>query len=262
MTDAHPSRPNPPRDLAAAIGFLTLLPLGRTWPEGRMPRAVGYYPWVGWLLGGAAGGALVFAIRGAGHAPVGGGVMLGALTVAGWGLVTRLLHWDGLADTADGLLGGSDVERRLEIMRDSRIGSFGAAAIALVALVQVGAIADFLNAGAVWPVVVAPVFGRAAVSMAAWTVPAARQEGLGLTAQGRPGMYDLVVWSIATAGVAALAGWVPVTPLTMACTVGLLGVLLVPRALARGVGGMTGDLHGATVLIVETLVLVTGALVS
>jgi adenosylcobinamide-GDP ribazoletransferase len=262
MADEARDPANPLRDLAAALGFLTLLPVGRTWPKGAIPRAVGFYPWVGWLLGGAAGGVLWAAMRLSGHAPVGGGLLLGALTIGGWALLTRLLHWDGLADTFDGLWGGATPERRLEIMRDSRIGSFGAAAIVMVAIVQTAAVADIVHAGVVWPVVVAPVFGRAAVSMAAWTMPSPRDDGLGLTAIGRPGAYDLVAWSLATAGIALLAGWAPVTPLTVVCTVGLMGVLLIPRALARPVGGMTGDLFGATVLLVETLVLVTGAVVS
>ncbi len=64
-------------------------------------------------------------------------MLVGAAVIAAWALLTRFLHWDGLADTTDGLLGGSTPERRLEIMRDSRVGSFGVTAIVMVALLQV-----------------------------------------------------------------------------------------------------------------------------
>jgi adenosylcobinamide-GDP ribazoletransferase len=251
--------PRPFTDLAAAIGFLTLLPLGREWPDRTPPRAVGWYPVVGLLLGAPAAGAVWAAGRLTGHAPVRGAVLVGALVVAGWALMTRFLHWDGLADTFDGLWGGRTAEQRLEIMRDSRIGSFGAAAMLMVALVQVGAIADFVAEGVWWPLLVAPVVGRVAVSLSAWTMPAARREGLGLSVVQRPGMYDVAAFctALVPAVVLALAG----SPLVGAVTtvVSLVAVLAVPRVLARPVGGMTGDLFGATVLIVETIVLVTGA---
>lgn len=261
MTSARP-RPHPLADIAAAIGFLTLLPVGREWPAGEPPRSVGWYPAVGWLLG-AAGAALVEGSVGVTHhAPVRGAMLVGALVVAGWAVLTRFLHWDGLADSFDGLWGGHDRERRLEIMRDSRIGSFGAAAMLMCALVQVAAIADFAAEGAWWPLVVAPVVARAAVSLAAWTLPAARREGLGLSAIERPGAYDLTALAVTLVPLAALAsGSAPAQWLTTAA-VSVVAVLAVPRLLARGVGGMTGDLFGATVLLVETIVLVTGAVLT
>ena len=261
--DERPVRPNPVRDLAAAVGFLTVLPFGRVWREGREPRGVGFYPWVGWILGGAAGGALLALTRLAGHPPRTAAALGGALVVAGWALLTRFLHWDGLADSADGVLGGSTPERRLEIMRDSRIGSFGAAAVVMVALVQVSAAGALVARGLWWVLVAAPVIGRAAASAAAWTLPAARREGLGLSVVRRPGTYDLVVWAIGTASVAALffAG-APVRPLATTCMAGLAAAVLVPSALARPVGGVTGDVLGASVLLVEIVVLVTGVVAS
>ncbi|MDO8963685.1 MAG: adenosylcobinamide-GDP ribazoletransferase [Coriobacteriia bacterium] len=260
-TEDGRTRPNPLVDAAAAVGFLTLLPLGRVWPDGRPPRSVGWYPWVGWLLGALAAGPLWLVLRSVGHAPVKGALLVGALVVSGWALLTRFLHWDGLADTFDGIWGGQTVERRLEIMRDSRIGSFGAAAMIMVALVQAGAIADFVAEGVWWPLLLAPVAGRAAVSLAAWTMPAARREGLGLSSIERPGLYDVVVWAAACVLCVTVlpAPW----PVAGAFVAGVaLAALAVPRLLARPVGGMTGDLFGATVLIVETVVLVMGAVIA
>lgn len=253
-------RPRPLSDLAAAFGFLTLLPLGREWRDGVPPRAVGWYPWVGWFLGVSAAVCSGTAERLVGHPPRSSAVLAGALVVGGWAVLTRFLHWDGLADSADGLWGGSDRERRLEIMRDSRIGSFGAAAMMFVALVQVGAASSALRESAVWPIVLAPVVGRAAASLSAWTMPSARREGLGLTAMERPGVYDVLVWSLALLGIATLVplGLSPVR-LGVTAIAGVVAALAVPRVLAKPVGGMTGDLMGATVLIVESVVLIVGA---
>jgi adenosylcobinamide-GDP ribazoletransferase len=256
-------RPRPLRDFAAAVGFLTLLPIGRTWPEGEIPRSTGWYPWVGWLLGGAAGLGILGGVSARGHWPAGGSMLVGALVIGGWAMLTRFLHWDGLADSADGLWGGDTPERRLEIMRDSRIGSFGAAAMLFVAIAQVAAVADIVSAGVVWPIVMAPVLGRMAVAVAAWDLPSARKEGLGLTAMGVSGAYERGVAAVALLGILgfALAG-VPTRSLLIATAGGVFAALVVPRRLARPVGGMTGDLFGATVLIVETVVLVTGAVLA
>jgi adenosylcobinamide-GDP ribazoletransferase len=257
------TRPRPIHDLVAALGFLTILPVGRVWPEGETPRSTGWYPWVGWLLGGAAAAAVLVAVRLSGHWPDGGAVLVGALVIGGWAVCTRFLHWDGLADSADGIMGGDTPERRLEIMRDSRIGSFGTAAVVFVALVQVAAVADMVSAGVVWPLVVAPVLGRMAAAVAAWDLPAARREGLGLTTVGRAGTYERLVGALALLAILGFApAGVPPRSLLIATAGGVFAALTVPRALARRVGGMTGDLFGATVLVVETVVLVVGAVLA
>jgi len=259
---ATPVPPRPLSDFAAAIGFLTLLPIGRKWPDDRPPRSMGWYPWVGWLLGGSVALALW------GHAhyrpPLTGSLLLlaGVAVVALWAVATRFLHWDGLADAFDGLWGGQTRERRLEIMRDSRIGSFGAAAMVFTALLQVAAVTALIEKGALWVLVAAPVIARFSIALAAWELPNARAEGLGLTAMGAPGLYDRLV-----AGAAALAllGFVvaglPTHTFIWVVGIGFVSGLIVPRLLSKPVGGMTGDLFGATVLLVELCVLLTGVLV-
>ncbi len=253
--------PRPLRDFAAAIGFLTLLPVGRRWPDDGQPRFVGWYPWVGWLLGGLVAGP-VWALSLQGSIVGTKALMCAAVVVAAWALLTRFLHWDGLADAADGVWGGHTPERRLEIMRDSRIGSFGAAAMLMAALLQVTAAALLIERGALWVIVAAPVLARLAAALAAWQLPSARNQGLGLTAMGSPGPYDVVVAATATLALSALVplGAAPYAVLVVLAA-GLLAGILVPRALARPVGGMTGDLFGATVLVVETVVLLIGAVI-
>jgi adenosylcobinamide-GDP ribazoletransferase len=256
------AKPRPLTDFAAAIGFLTLLPFGRVWAEGRPPRSVGWYPWVGWILGALVTLPLWLVVRYAGPLGATRSLLAGALVVAAWAMLTRFLHWDGLADAFDGLWGGSTPERRLEIMRDSRIGSFGVAAMLMTALVQVTSVGVLTGRGVVWPLVAAPVIARFAASLAAWELPAARAEGLGLTSIGPPGPYDRLV-----AGVAVLALLVfvalgaPSRGFVIVTGLGIAAGLLVPRTLSKPVGGMTGDLFGATVLLVETVVLVVGALI-
>jgi adenosylcobinamide-GDP ribazoletransferase len=254
--------PRPLVDFAAAIGFLTLLPIGRSWPDDRPPRSVGWYPWVGWILGAAAAAPFVAHIL-FGRPPFAPSraLMFAAGTVAFFALVTRFLHWDGLADTFDGIWGGRTREARLEIMRDSRIGSFGAAAMLVIALVQVTALSDVLAQQRVWVLLAAPIIGRFAASAAAWMLPPARREGLGLTAMERPRPYDVLVASSALVALLGVVTLVDPVRGGMVLAAGLVSTLTVPRLLARPVEGMTGDLFGATVLIVETVVLLSGAVV-
>jgi adenosylcobinamide-GDP ribazoletransferase len=196
--------------------------------------------------------------------------LLGILVVATWGILTRFLHWDGLADAADGLLGSFGAARRLEIMRDSRIGAFGAAAMLFAALSQAAAIGSLVSVGAWWPLIAAPVVARAAVVLAAWTIPPARTEGLGLTASIRKATFGrravaalpvlLLVGPLAADTLLGPAGW-SVFSMGAVLVVMDLAAIGIPPLLARGVGGVTGDLHGATIVLVETVTLVAAALV-
>jgi adenosylcobinamide-GDP ribazoletransferase len=111
---------------------------------------------------------------------------------------------------------------------------------------------------------VAPVCGRIAAATSSWYFPAARTDGLAATtAFGRGGLYERLV---AGAALIAIAGLVPlgapVRPLMWTVLAAVIAELAVPRILARSVGGMTGDVLGATVLIVETVALVTGAVLA
>jgi len=132
----------------------------------------------------------------------------------------------------------------------------------LTALLQVAAVAALIEKGALWVLVAAPVIARFSIALAAWELPNARAEGLGLTAMGAPGLYDRLV-----AGAAALAllGFVvaglPTHTFIWVVGIGFVSGLIVPRLLSKPVGGMTGDLFGATVLLVELCVLLTGVLV-
>ncbi len=124
-------------DFKVALQFLTRLPVRvpEPWPEGALARSVPMFPLIGLLIGVA--GALAFTIASwLGLPPA----LAAVLAVAVQVLSTGGLHEDGLADLADGFGGGRTREEKLEIMRDSHLGSFGAIALILALLARTGAI--------------------------------------------------------------------------------------------------------------------------
>lgn len=240
------------RDITAAFGWLSIVPVRAE----ASARPAQWFPLVGWLFGGVAAG-LAYAARLLGPGPL-GSALAGGLVVAVWAALSRLLHWDGVADTADGLLGGHSPEQRLEIMHDSRTGAFGVAAIVIGMLLQTLALGALIASGDIWALLAAPVLGRLAATCGLWTIAPARSEGLAalLSASGGPLARLIAVALLAP----LLLGATPARA-GILCA-GLLGALLVPRALARPVEGISGDLLGASVVIVETLVLVAAALMT
>ncbi|MDD2861773.1 MAG: adenosylcobinamide-GDP ribazoletransferase [Acidiphilium sp.] len=238
-------------ELLAAMGLLTRLPLGRYLPgpgEVDQAQSVRAYPLVGGMVGLIAALGYALAIE-AGMSP---------LLAAFWalvvnGLVTGALHEDGLADSADGLAGGQSVTRRLEIMRDSRIGSYGALALMLSLGVRGAAIAALGIPGVVVAgLVSAGMLGRMAMVLVMWRGEPARRDGL----------------AAAIGPISRHAAWTAVGSAALVCVV-LLGavravlVLGVTGGLAwwwrgvgrRAIGGYTGDTLGGLEIIVECVVL-------
>ncbi len=239
------------RDIAAAFGWLSIVPV-RANSEARPTR---WFPLVGWLFGGVAWSiARLAGLLGSG---LFGTLLVGALIVSTWAVLSRFLHWDGVADTADGLLGGSTPERRLEIMHDSCTGAFGATAIVLVATLQVFAVSALVASLDLWPLLAAPVLGRISASAGLWTVPRASATGL---AARLPASEGWPAWLVVVVLVVPLVVLSPYqAPMLL---VGISAAMLIPRLLSRSVGGITGDLLGASVIFVETLVLVVSALMT
>jgi len=248
------ARAHPIRDAGLALSLLTVVPTPARFPEQGGTQAAAWFAWVG-LAVGAVGYAMAKGaefLNVADKAPM----MVAASIVAVWALGTRMLHWDGLADVADGFWGSHEPARRLEIMSDSHTGAFGATAVALTALVEVAAVAAVIAAPHQSPVLVAPVFARFAATAAAWFGSPARPGGLGRSVTGRPSPLALLVSALALA-IALWFLW-----LTLAVTgiaIGVFGIvcaLAVPHLLSMRFGGVTGDVMGASVLITEVLVFV------
>ena len=179
-----------------------------------------------------------------------------------WALVTRLLHWDGLADVADGYWGSHESNRRLEIMSDSHTGAFGATAVSLVAVIEVTAIGSFLVSHQS-PVLVVPVVARFAATAAAWLGKPARPDGLGRSVMGRPTVTRTRRMRGSAGGLACRTlGWYRVHRRCLGWRWACCWHLGVPHVLALRFGGVTGDVMGASVLITEALLFVAFAMVA
>jgi adenosylcobinamide-GDP ribazoletransferase len=237
-----------------ALTTFTVAPVGPA-PVSRAAArvAIALAPLVGGLLG-ALLGLVALGLR-ALHAPA---LVTGAAVVALGALLTRGLHLDGLADTADGLGSYARRERALEIMRRPDVGPFGVAAIVLTALLQAASVAGIATrAGGLAllaAVVAATATGRLAVGLACREgVPAARPEGLGALVAGT---VDWTVLALGTAAVGAVSlvavpGRLWQGPAAIA--VALLAAILLERHAVRRLGGITGDVLGAVLELAVTV---------
>jgi len=232
--------------LAAAFVLLTRLPMGRL-AHGPAPPAPWAFPLVGGVVGLLAG--LVLRVAEFEKLP--------PLLAAGWAVVALLLltgalHEDGLADTADGFGGGRTAARKLEIMRDSRIGSFGALALGCSLLMRVAAIAALPAGRALPALVVTAAVARAAMLIPLLLLPPARPDGLGagMAAVSRASLL-LGLLLAAAAGLALLPAR---RALLLLLAVGV-GALLMSAFARRQIGGHTGDVLGAVEQISECLAL-------
>ena len=229
--------------LVLAARYLTILPLPgrRHAPPDRLGQAAVWFP----VVGAALGLLLVVADRLTAYwfPP-----LLGALiTVTLWKLLTGGLHLDGLADCLDGLA-GRDREHRLAIMRDSRIGSFGAMGLILFLMLELVAVAE-LRPTARWHVLlVAPAIARAAPPLLARLLPAARGEGQGAVFIAGVGTLSAVLAPVLAALMALAALGVAGLVATVA---GLGAAVATARFVAGRLGGVTGDVLGASVEVAE-----------
>ncbi|MFZ1471254.1 MAG: adenosylcobinamide-GDP ribazoletransferase [Paracoccaceae bacterium] len=227
--------------LRLALMMLTRLPMGRfsgtapTLAQSRWAFPLAGVP-VGLIGWGVFSGAACL-----GLAPL----TVGIVAVAAMALVTGALHYDGLSDFADGL-GGRDPARRLEIMRDSRIGSYGAVVLIFVTLAQLSSIAALPEGKAPWLFLLMAVASRMLMLCALDLMPAARADGLGKAASG--GTLPWTPGLIAVVLIAVPLGW-PAVGLLTGMAVTALAISLMAR---RRLGGQTGDVLGAVQLSSET----------
>lgn len=237
------------RDVYASVTFLTRFP-APPWPAAgarRLAQAMWAFPLAGVLVAAVAGAA--YAVCDA----VGLPPALSALAAVATGaLATGALHEDGLADFADGVGGGATPERRLEIMSDSGIGTYGALALAVSVAGRAAALAAIADAAAVLgALAAAAAASRGLLPLVAASLDPARADGLGHGA-GRP---TAPVWAAAlaiAAAVALVAAPGGAVRCLVAAAAGALAVGLVAR---RALGGHTGDVLGAAQQAAELLAL-------
>jgi len=231
-------------DIAAAFSLLTRLPVpvDHALAGSRAAQATWAYPLVGACLGGLA--ALVGNIAVWVGAPVGIGaaIALGALV-----LTSGAMHEDGIADCADGLGGGRDKKHRLTIMKDSRIGAYGAVILTLIILARWSGIETLMTGGWLWPLVAVGAASRLPMVLAMFVMPPARDTGLS-AGVGMPPPQSFVA-----AGVLALA--ICLISLGLGGLGVLFWALLAPLPLFwiahRLIGGQTGDVLGGSQQLAE-----------
>ncbi|MFV0358593.1 adenosylcobinamide-GDP ribazoletransferase [Tropicimonas sp.] len=236
------------RDLSLALSLLTRLPV-RVPPEyatTRGARAAWAYPLAGAVAALLAGCVGWLMLTSGTPASVAAGGALAAQVV-----ITGAMHEDGLADAADGLWGGWDRARRLEIMKDSRIGSYGVLALILAIGLRWAALT--VLAPVLLPAMLtAALLSRAVMIVVMGTLPNARDGGLSRRL-GRPGRAVMVAgFALALLLAAMLVG---------AAALGLLTATIAAAAAAaviarRKIGGQTGDILGATQQMAEIACLV------
>lgn len=229
-----------------ATTFLTTLPAPHFGvPPGGLGRAGRWFPLVGLVIG-----LLLWAMQSLAAwlfpPSLLGSSLVGVFVVLAWVVLTGGLHLDGLADCCDGLLATTSQERRLEILRDPRVGSFGVLGVVLTLLIKVSA------AGVAPPIAlfIAPIWARWLMLLAA-RQPQARPEGMGAAFAAE-----------LTPGIIGMAAVLPLFLLSFAGGRGLIGVglaLLAMVALVRlarqRVGGVTGDVYGLVVEVCEVVLL-------
>jgi adenosylcobinamide-GDP ribazoletransferase len=235
------------RTLQTAFGLMTTLPirLPDHWTTGDSGHASVWYPFVGLVLGALAwlaytGSRLIFPPWAA-----------AVITLVIWVALTGGLHLDGLADCCDGLLASTSIERRLEIMKDPHIGAFGVTGLVLLLLLKAAALAS-LTPAAGFSILLAASLARFCILPAA-LVPQARPSGMG--ADFAAGFRRSFIF------------WGAIIPLAVAIFLGVRGILSLVTGLgafvlivwfARSrIGGVTGDVFGMIVEIVEAVVLLT-----
>ena len=225
----------------ATLGFLSRLAPARVMPEADMRRAMFHLPLCGLVIGAVTAAPAFF------------GLFAGQPLVQAWVAVlfsaylTRGLHLDGLSDVLDGAAAHVNPERFWTIVKDSRCGTFGVAAVALFLLGQTVLFSEILRTRPAWTLIWVFVFGRACGVVFGWLTRRLARPGLGgLFLSGAS--PAAVLWALAL----ALGPMVWFAPLATGCAVLAALVLLTPLyRLCRAVGGVNGDFLGAAILLGE-----------
>lgn len=233
------------RSLRNAFGLMTIFPirLPDDWSAGDSGRAAVWYPLVGLVIGALTwlawtGARLLFSP-----------LLAGVLALLVWVVLTGGLHLDGLADCCDGLLASVTHERRLEIMKDPHVGAFGVIGLILVLLLKAAGLASIASDSG-FAILLAASLARWCI-LPAGLIPLARPSGMG--ADFATGLRRSFIF------------WGTVIPLTLALLLGARGVLSALAGVGAAalilwfaksrIGGVTGDVFGMLVEIVETVVL-------
>ncbi len=238
MTDMYETRANLHEDIPAAFSLLTRIPIpvDHQVAGERAAIATWAYPLVGAVLGLIAGiiGSLLHWFGA--PAPMAAIAALGTLA-----LLTGGMHEDGLADCADGIGGAFDIERRLEIMKDSRIGAYGALALVLFLLARFSSMESLICTSFIPALIAVGAASRLPVVLAMYAMPNARDGGLS-AGVGKPPETSLCIAIVITLLTCfVFIGWSGIFVFGWAMIAATIMALIAMRTL----GGKTGDVLGA-----------------
>jgi adenosylcobinamide-GDP ribazoletransferase len=240
-------------EFAAAVQFLSILPVpgsAQLFEKDKVTRGLvigcEYFPLVGLLL------ALLLWLLVLVFAPFVPQFVLAALLVAALVMLTGGLHLDGLMDSCDGLFGGSTRERKLEIMRDSRVGSFGVLGAVCLLLLKFALFASLKVHALPFALMLTLPSARWAMVLALRVFPSARASGLGAAFHQVVTTERLLVTGIIALAIALILGQLIGLVVWMAATV---TALLLGFWITRSIGGLTGDSYGAIEEVVEVVAL-------
>jgi adenosylcobinamide-GDP ribazoletransferase len=236
-------------DLRTAVAFLTRLPMPH--PEGAAPanfvRAHRMFPVVGAAIGGAVG-LVCLGLRAIGLPDL----AAAALALGASALLTGALHEDGLADVADGFGGGRDRAAKLEIMRDSRLGTYGALMLMVGFVTKLSALAALPDAFVVQSLIAAHALARGVLPSMSMNLAYARHDGLAANA-GRPEFATAATAAALALLIAWLAlPWRLAIDAALAAAACATGMALLAQ---RQIGGQTGDVLGGAEQFGETAIL-------
>jgi adenosylcobinamide-GDP ribazoletransferase len=234
------------RAFKLAAAFLTVIPVrfgdGET-TDADLARSRWAYPVVGLLLGLGLG-LLSYGLAGRMHS------VSTFVLIATWVAITGGLHLDGLADTADGLFLHGNADRRLAVMRDPRVGTFGILAVVLVVLGKYACLSSLATPARSWTVLGAATVGRTVLLVSAGWSRYARPEGTGRFMVEATTSKDALAATLLVFVVSVLA----VGPLGFLIGPAVIGlVMMVTRTAEARLGGVTGDTLGAVVELSELL---------
>jgi|GraSoiStandDraft_43_1057313.scaffolds.fasta_scaffold13299_4 adenosylcobinamide-GDP ribazoletransferase len=236
-------------DLRTAVAFLTRLPMPH--PEGAKPsnfvRAHRMFPLVGAAIGGVVG-LLCLTMRAIGLPDL----AAAAIALGASAMLTGALHEDGLADVADGFGGGRDAAAKLEIMRDSRLGTYGALVLMVSFVIKVSALATLEDAFIVQSLVAAHALARGVLPFMSMRMEYARKDGLAVNA-GRPDSTTSAIAAALALAIALLS--LPLIDAFYAAVLAAVCAIGMERLAQWQIGGQTGDVLGGAEQIAETAIL-------
>lgn len=233
--------------IIAAFQFLTIFPtlIKRMFTSQEMGRAVAYFPLVGIVLGLCLYAVNFFAQK------IFPSDVSSAITIFAWVVFTRAFHLDGFMDTCDALFGGWTPERRLEIMKDSRMGAFGVAGGILVLLMKYTALHSSFN---LFPaLILATTLGRWASPLIIYSFPYARDEGMVIEMKKNVRLQEVIIATLIAGTLSFyIYSWMGLLLMLISAVIAVCIALYAMRLL----NGLTGDIYGTVTTTVEMFILI------